>query len=559
MVNHKNQDTFSAIIIAVMRVCTRYRAVSIALLFTLFFSCEEPEPYFNKEANPPEVKPLILDDLIEGQHVTGTLIIEFIPETPISQIDMVSLSIDDQVQYGYGYPGPFVFQIDTKVWPEGEHTIMIGVHEKNQDLGLLNLAFIPSKMYTVTVYFDHQPPTPVVLQSVVWNNELNTPQLTWLKNNDLNFYAYIVQWEINGNYHDSGLIFDREVTTYANPEVNNGAIGFTGKFKVYTYNRDQSVMSNDITFTYPEIFPFSSDPATNAKRPIESIDGDELYTLNNDGVKAFSLTSNTLLRSHDMLYKQPTGFALSKDGTKLYVIAGISPVITVLDASTFEVLKTADPVGFSGYFTNDVICGRPDRLYISTGLTPGLKIMDASTLELVGEFPVRGIMDISSDNNTLFVANTDINHAWVYSIDVTTDTPAKLQQQSASDVVRDIQLSADDQTLFVIHDYDYRFDNQTSGNKFVDYWNASTLISYNKLDIPYQPFSMWLDEGAIYIPYGNRNLNYREPGGILKYSLSSGSLLKEWKFVEAPYACMIGQGNLYAFGLKTWIVPHSGL
>jgi len=537
-----------------LKTLSRYNAGSLLLLFIFLSSCEEPEPYYNKEARPPEVKQLTITGLTEGQHVTGTLNIQFIPEIQPSEVDVVSLWVDEVLQYGYS-TAPFEFSLNTKLWPEGEHTIMFGVYEKQPpDLGLLNLALVPSMMYTITVYFDHQPPTPVVLQSVVWNNDAGAPQLIWQKNLDPNFYAYYIIHERNGYYENGEFIYDRNITTY-NDNAFDGAMGFTCSYQVAVYNRDQTVISNAITLTYPEIFPFASDPSTNAKRPIKSNDGTELYTLNFEGVKAYSLTSNTLLKSHDMLYKQPTGFALSKDGSKLYVIAGLSPVITVLDASTFEVLNTADPAGFSGYFTNDVVCGRPDRIYVSTDLTPGLKILDTNTLNIVGEYPARGIMDISSDNNTLFVANSDLNPAMVFSVDITTDSPVELHQQSASDVVRDIELSADGQTLFAIHDNDY----PTDGNQFVDYWNASTLISYKKLYIPYQPFSMWLDEGTICIPYGNRNLNYFEPGGILQYSISSGSLLNEWKFVQAPYACLIGQGSLYAFGLKTWIVPFDGL
>jgi hypothetical protein len=556
LIKNSFADTFHALNLNALKMHFSYGAGLLFLGVTFLFACEEPEPYFNSVAKPPEIKPLTLEGLTEGQHITGTFLIEFIPEIPLSEIEMVSLWVDDVMQYGYNYPGPFEFQLDTKQWPQGEHTISIGLNEKNPpDIGLLNLAFVPSKMYSITVYFDHQPPTPVVLQSVVWNHELNTPQVNWQKNVDPNFYAYIVQWTMNGYYHDSGLIFDRDVTTYTNPEMNNGVIGFTSTFRVWTYNRDQSVVSNEIDFTFPEILPYASDPATGAKQPIKSKDGNELYTLDNSGVKAFSLSNNTLVRNFSMEYKNPKGFALSKDGTKLYVVAAYSPMITILEASTFEVIKTADPDGFAGYTAFDIVCGRPDRLYISTYLPNGLKIFDAATLEQVGEYYTRGKLAISSDNNTLFVANSDLNPATIYSVDITTDSPVELHHQEASDVVRDIKLSADDQTLFVIHDTDY----PEPGNQFIDYWNASSLASYKKLGLPNQPFSLWLDEETISIAYGNRHLNYFEPGGILQYHITSGVLLNEWKFMQAPYTCLIGHDHLYAFGLKTWIVPINGL
>lgn len=543
-----------------MRVFTRYRAVRIALLFTLFFSCEEPEPYFNKKANPPEVKPLILDDLTEGQHVTGTLIIEFIPEIPITQIDMVSLSIDDQVQYGYGYPGPFVFQIDTKLLSEGEHTIVIGVHEKGQDLGLLNLANIPATMYTVTVYIDHQSPTPVVLQSVEWNNELNTPQLTWTKNNDLNFYAYIIHKEefLSGIFVDT--VYDQDVTTYL--DFSHGeAIGISCTYRVIVWNRDQQEESNALPFSYPAIFPLTVDDNLGVYPPIESADGTELFTLTSEGVKAVSLTTNAVQRTYPMPFKYPKGFALSKDGARMFVLSSYSPEITVLNASTFEVLNTADIDGFDG---KNIICGRPDRLYITTSspFSGPLIILNADNLQIVGELAIEapnGLLDISTDNAILYVADmnlTQYQSAKIYSIDISTDTPSIIYQKSASDEVRDIELSADDETLFVIHDYDYPADM----NLFVDCWEAATLTSYRKLSVPDQAFTVSVNAQTLCVAYGKRYLNHWDQGGVLRYDISSGALLEEWKLKQAPYECLVHSGNqnLYVFGFNSWVIPLSG-
>lgn len=520
-------------------------------------ACEDPEPYYNKEAAPPEEHSWVVSGITEGQHLAGTVQLTFEPDFPVDEIAYVELMVDEQAVYGISTP-PFEFLVDTRQWPDGGHDLTIGVHEINPpDMGLLNLANIPSKMYTTSVYFDQTPPTPVVIESVLWNEAMQTPEVTWQKNNDANFYSYTIQWIVNGYYYDSGPIYDQNVTSYANPALNNGAIGFDCSYRVFVYNRDQTAVTDWISFSYPESLQ-PIDVSIGGKRPILSKSGNELFTLDNDGVKAFSLVTNTVVRSYDMSYKYPMGFALSKDGTKLYVLASNPSFIVVLNASDFEVIQSTE-LEFTGM---NIICGRPDRLYVST-YSPydgPLKILDAFTLSVVGSLDIgapNGLLEISPDNNILYIADpsyAQYTDASVSAVDVSTDEPEILYQRAGfANKVRDIKISDDGATLFVVHDYDW----PTPSNKFVDCWNANTLLSYKNLPVPDLPFNITVQGSSLFAAYGVGEYNHYDPGGIIQYETTGGTVMKDWKFMRAPYACeKAGAYNrLYVFGDKTWIVP----
>lgn len=540
-----------------MKVSLRYGAGSFLLLLAFFFSCEEPEPYFNKNAQPPEVNELNIQEIKEGQHIAGFCIINFTPEIPATEINSVSLIIDglDVFSTPYASLSPYRYQLElnTKQWPEGQHEVSIGIREINPpDLGLLNLVATPSILYTASVVFDQSPPTPVTLESVEWDADAQSPILTWDKNQDLNFYAYIVYKEEipYGTFIDT--IYDQSVLSFIDPS-HNGAIGISCKYKIIVWNRDQMAESNAVPFHYPEVLPVSALAFYGFVRPIQSHVRDEMYVLGQDGITAVSTPANAILRTYPMPNKYPKNFALSRDGSELYILATYSPTITVLEASTFEVLRTADPYGYSA---SSVVCGRADRLYLTTG--GSLKVLDANTLGVVSELDVHapdGLMTISSDNNTLYVADaspTLYEQAKIYVVDISSDELEVVNEKSASDWVRGIQLSADDQTLYLLHDFDY----PVPTNNYVDCWDPVTLTSVKKFNTPSQVFDFVANDESIFIIYGNPTLMHFEPGGLLQYNLTTDDLINTWGFMLAPNVIQVSRdkSTLYVFGSETWIV-----
>jgi hypothetical protein len=127
------------------------------------------------------------------------------------------------------------------------------------------------------------------------------------------------------------------------------------------------------------------------------------------------------------------------------------------------------------------------------------------------------------------------------------------QRAGFANKVRDIKLSGDGATLFVVHDYDW----PAPSNKFVDCWNANTLISYKNLPVPDLALNITVQGSSLFAAYGNGEYNNYEPGGIIEYETAGGTVENDWKFMRAPYACeKSGAYNrLYVFGDKTWIVP----
>ncbi|MBX2957957.1 MAG: hypothetical protein KF846_17455 [Cyclobacteriaceae bacterium] len=537
-----------------MNILSRYGVVYSFLFLGLVLSCEEPEPYFNHNAKPPEIKPLNFAQLTEGQHVTGTIFITFTPDVPQSNIQMVSLWVDEEMVYAYSGSLPYHFEVNTLPMSEGEHSLGIGVHLVNPpDLGLLSLAMVPPILYTIDVYVDHAPPTPVVLQLVEWDNNQKAPKLTWQKNTDANFYTYQVLREINGMFSYSELILNQETTSFIDSYFED-VVGIECKYTVLVNNRSQTVASNQLTFSYPERFPDTYDLSFGIIRPLYSPSTKELLILQPHGLKAYKLDNLTQVRSYPLDYKYAKAFALNQDGTRLYIVSTYSPKLLVLNVADFAIIASAE-TDFTG---SNIVCGRPDRLYISTSWPGTLKVVDANTLVEIRELDIEaagGLLAISPDNNTLYAADPNPNlysKAKVYRITISTDDLEVLQMKQSSDQIRDLQLSEDGETLFVIHDNDY----PDPLNKFVDCWNVSNLISYKTLPVPDQPFSLTAKGDDVYAIYGQRYENHFDIGGLHRYHYQNGELTGSWKFMQAPHFCVVPDGSdfMYTFGFHNWIV-----
>jgi DNA-binding beta-propeller fold protein YncE len=520
-------------------------------------TCEEPEPYFNKRATPPEEYTLDILDIHDGQHLAGMVSFCYTPTLPVADISDVALFVDEQLVYATSgsVGGCYPLSLNTYDWPEGNHVVTIGIFRKQPpDHGLLNLAGVPSINYTASVVFDQTSPSPVTLESVTRNPETGKPILSWTGNDDLNFFGYIVYKEEYGSGVFLDTLYDQHTTSFA--DASHGEyLGIRCAYKVIVWNRASLAESNAVEFVYPSPVPITTDDQLGICAPIGSYDDTELFVLNSEGVRAIAKATNMVTRSFPMAGKYPQGFALSNDGTKLYVVSSYNPGLIVLDAATFDIIASADVEGFTG---KNLVCGRADRLYVTTSWPGTLHILDAVSLDVVkvaGLQAPGGLLAISSDNNTLFVA--DPGHdpyqpATVYALDVTTDDPEILVQRTASDEIRDMELSADDETLFVIHDWDY----PANMNPYVDCWSSTTFASNKQLSVPDQAFSLSVNAQTLCVVYGERYLNHWNPGGIMQYDLSSGSLLHEWKWKQAPYDCYVDANNtrVYALGSYSWVI-----
>lgn len=523
-----------------------------SLVAILVASCMSDDVFFNHDAGPPEVQLLTVDHLKQGQHVDGTLSFTFSPESNSSVIGVVVFV--DSVVVQELYNSPYQIEINTRQWPEGNHHIDIGlVKAKSPEIGMLSLIGFPYKLYVIDLVFDRTPPTAVTLLKAEWDDNIHSPVLTWTKNNDPNFYAYIIYRQDKSTIYEAGRVYNQDQLSMADT-WNDGAIGFTFTYYVEVSNRFQSLKSNQITLSYPDLINAAPESLISFIHPIISKNRPEFYVLEPNGVKALSTVTNQITRSYPMDFKYPLSFALSKDESKLYVVSTYSPKLTVLSAATFDVIYTTD----LNFNASSIICGRGDRLYLSTSwpFDGPVKIVDSSNGNEIGDVGIHapnGLLAISSDNNTLYVANTSANlyqEAQIYKVDITTDNPQTLLTKNASDWVRGIQLSEDDQKLFVLHDIDY----PAPLNNFVDCWDATSMTSVKKFYVANQAFDFSANATSIFIISGERTLQYGPPGEVYEYEISTNQVLNTWNFLHAPKIVQASPGKtvLYVYGDSFW-------
>ncbi len=199
-----------------------------------------------------------------------------------------------------------------------------------------------------------------------------------------------------------------------------------------------------------------------------------------------------------------------------------------------------------------MVIGRPNRLYMTTIIQTGgwVKIIDTNTGAEIGEILIDatdGILTISPDNNTLYVAR----ETSVYKVDVSTDNAQVISQQTASHNVRSLQLSSDGTKIYLGHVFG-------PPSNFVDIWDSETLTSIGRVTAPEQLFDFFVTSTHIYLSE-SRDLpegRYFLPGRVVQYNIESLNPQKFWEFVIVP-RMIVTAGNsqfLYARGVEPWVV-----
>jgi len=142
----------------------------IVFLFILFFcnvfflSCNyftEPEPFISPNVQASIAKPYVLSNYQLGDTVHGDITITFIPDENPSEINYVQVFNKDEGYAINSYKLPYIFNIDTRYWPNGRHDLHIGVYSKLKGAGLLNLICDTAQyIYTTNLTFRNSPPPP---------------------------------------------------------------------------------------------------------------------------------------------------------------------------------------------------------------------------------------------------------------------------------------------------------------------------------------------------------------------------------------------------------------
>ncbi|NOS54677.1 MAG: hypothetical protein HOP37_00295 [Cyclobacteriaceae bacterium] len=387
-------------------------------------------------------------------------------------------------------------------------------------------------------------PTAVVLQSVTWAAGSKSPQLTWTKNTDDDFSAYIVTryfpFVSRYGFEESvevAKISDQNVTTFFDPE--NHSVGFNYLYSVSVSNNKFTTESNRMEFAHPNATKISASLNPRAL-PLFSSSGDRMYFINDETyfgrpptLKAISTQSNEVVRSYDFAISSPyLPLALSKNDSKLYTVLENS--LMVLDASGLTVSMTI-PLSFYG---SRIACGRADRLYVlayaPASVKGKIKILDATTGMEVGEIEIHDVelqsLVISPDGNTLYGVGQPMDRGLpvgrltIYKVDISTDIGSVLTTRTASNQVQ-LQMSSNGQKLYIEQHF------YPSTNTLLDVWSSSTLESIGQFNVSNVQGYLMSDTSLLGFTYSS---DEHSPSGfyykLTLSDLTGNSMSKFWQY-----------------------------
>jgi hypothetical protein len=438
------------------------------------------------------------------------------------------------------------------------------------EVWLIDQAGRPSNKLSGSITMIPDPnkhPTAVVLVSVEFDAQSQSPLISWTKNMDADFYAYIITRHIvdpnhpwNGEEQEVTRIYDPAVTSTYDPN-NPGTIGFNFVYNVNVSNNKFQVPSNYVSLNYPPAIELADQVGINiASRPLASHQRNELYFLDNGSywghtgsLIAFSTVSNTRVRSFDFhLPLSVAGFSLSMDESRISCLLDDS--LFIINAADFSLVKSMH----LNFMASTVAFGRAGRLYvrcIAPAAEKGFKMLNEETGAVVGSLNKSFNMIVTDAGNTVYGigptldANgfpTGTNTLW--RIDVTTDVPVIMEAREMGVISYGLGLSADEQKLFVAYN-----SSQVNGNETLEELNPVTLAYVASSAQP------WLREFIVTDDYvftisEETTATY---AFIKQIGIADHVLMNTWQLrATAPEQIHFSKpGNcLYIFGARSWVI-----
>jgi len=512
------------------------------------------ERFYDSDPRPVEVRTLDVRGLRPGQYVAGRRFLQPDLTAVTDPIQRVVLLVDTVEVFASTTP-PYVLELDTERWPDGPHVVTAGVFVSGGAGGLAAAAGVPHVLYTASVVFDQTPPTPTVVDSVVWRD--SHPTLYWRRNQDRNFYAYVI--DHRGNYAEPFItnlgidsVFDPATLTYTDTSITP-LYGLRLDYYAWVTNRGATAtgtpariqFGDTIAATWNTTIPGIYNTATNEAYVLEQFPSDTLK----------AISGRTVTRRLAFGYPFPAAMALSQDQAALYVFFYNTYQVTTLDAATFTVMNDYNLAAFS---SRAPVAGRAGRLYVGN-FARSVSVVDAATGAELGRAPIdvpNPVLAISPDRNTLYVLDTYAGGSFipvVYRIDVSTDTLTVLSQRTVDDPrtdVTELQVSPDGSRLFLTF---------SPFSNYVNVWDAATLATVGQLTPPGALFDFVVGPDALYLAHVRDDPRALSRGGrVVRYDPVTLAAGQHWDFVEVPQGIVPSgdAGTLYAFGsFATWIVP----
>jgi hypothetical protein len=514
----------------------------LILLFVfsfIFSSCtyfSEPEPYVDKEAKPPEIKPYTLNNYSINQVMSGNIELPFIPDVDISEIDHVTLFIDYKIESTI-YNSPYLFDVDTRKWPNSLYTLAFCVYKKKNSLGLMGLVNSPSQVYTISLVFDNTPPTAPTNVAVI--NKNNHPSISWTPTNLNNFYCYVVRRD--GNV--IATLFSQNTSVYDDTIYSAGTDFYRVIYDIGASTMDDTAYSQVDTLGNGE--SLSIRPITNALDDLDDriiLQANNLIsvsTQNHEVINQYSLSGNGI-------------FSKNLDNTKFIYCQKNIPYCYEFEVKTLNLLRKQ----FAFYINENVnaiaIGTGYYAMYFSIGNELHIVANDWSIYSPCAYFDGPGrYLSVSPDVKSLLVV--DNKGIKSYSLNGES-TPLKVQS-SITDRIELFRADWKNSRIFV-----------TRQNRTVEVWDTQTLnpIGSFQLSISIPSAN---NISAISVSSKNLYVAYtiyynNSPASILaEYDIATKQQKRFWTFSSMIQSLLGSENGLYLFActsMDQWIVDVGG-
>lgn len=496
------------------------KSIIILLISISIISCEfpgEPERIINKKVVTPEAENILFwNDLTNGQHVAGSLDFRIDSTNQISSrtyfysVGKKYFSAINKTNY--------TFTIHTNHYPDGKYTIYCGYIDGSEDLGLLNLINFPAKYDSVELYFDQTAPSLTSLS--VTNYPGVKMNLKWTKNNDANFYAYILRREddlTNGNYIYIDTIKDRNQTSFDDYTIPMSS-EINAHYEVLTSNRVEETVSNRASIkTNNRVIDFYS----NLDIAFVNRELNEIYSYSTTGISTFSTISNSLTKQK-IIYN--SGALCFDDIVDKLFVARDSGIVVLnpLDFSISDIFYRNIYMAQTHMLFTDA----RNRLYYDDDYGYGkLIVIDANTGNYLTQYTMSSqlIWTLSNDRKNMYAY--DWGKLLKYDLE-----PDSLTLQKSANLpfyVDELKMNEDDHSLYLKAGY---HDIYTIYNRIVKL-NANDFSVEEEIYIPSQNTGMlnaYCVRGQYLYFSANDNYSWSTNPRVYEYDLVNKKLVRSW-------------------------------
>lgn len=327
--------------------------------FLILNSCTlvtEPERFYNDKAYPPDLYYFNFENLQPGQHIDGTARIYFNPPNIDYDFNEVLILIDSTIYRSFNTL-PYVIELNTRQFNEGQHTISLYVYQKDKPHGLLNLLNPPSDIFQTSLYFDRTPPSSVQLTVTNINDE--AIKLDWTESMDETFFAYLLYKSINDSeFVLIDTITDKSSTTFTDTG-NFTLIGANYSYKIdvttdylFTYKSESNIGKCKLGNSFEYAFSiFKGGPYLDDGRDI-------VYYLVDNQLVCFSTINNSFKDKVILTGLPATGedlfFNFNSDKSKIYLLSTGYKSLWVINALNLSLEKQITlPVATRDFYVLD--------------------------------------------------------------------------------------------------------------------------------------------------------------------------------------------------------------